>query len=126
MAWEPSLMRADKSSLGLPEKVRNAISVHFPSTTWQLGPDGLEWIKGMEQLGSAITGEFREMMLQKQADWEGLYDTPAVSVQFSISSGDAVLFVLINSHGDHAEAQRRLRSIATENGWVLEGDFEGG
>jgi hypothetical protein len=124
MAWEPALVKDDDSPLGTPDEVRQAISLAFPSTEWQLAPGGEELVKQMQQYGSPISDEWRAMMLQTLPHWQGIYDTEAVTVEFDLGSGGAILFVSISSHGEHAEAQKRLRALARDRGWVLKRDYE--
>lgn len=124
MSWEPSLVKHDDSPLGSPDEVRKSIALAFPSTEWDLAPGGETLVKQMQQLGGTISDEWRQMMLQTPPHWHGSYDTKPVTIEFDLGSGDEVLFVSITSHGEHSEAQKRLRALARDKGWFLKGDFE--
>ena len=124
MAWEPSLVTIDHSALGSPEEVRQALSHVFPGTEWNLAGGGEDLVKQMQELGTNISEEWRDLLLQTLPNWHGIYDTEPLAVEFDLGSGEKILFVNITSRGNHTEAQKRLRALASDRGWRLKGDFE--
>jgi hypothetical protein len=123
MAWEPSLARRDALPLGSADAVRQAITKGFPGTVWELAPGGAALLAEFERLGSNFSADWRTQVLRTPPRWHGIWDSEAVSLEFALAVGDAVAWVNVTSRGEHSEAQQRLRTVAREQGWVIEGDF---
>jgi hypothetical protein len=124
MSWEPCLVKTDGQPLGTPDEIRHAITLEFPKTKWNLEPGGNDLLEQIMSYGSNISTEWRAMILQTEPSWRGTYDTDPVTVEFNLGPGEQIMWVNVTSRGDHAEAQRRLRKLARDMGWLIKGDFD--
>ena len=123
MAWEPSLIKEDKSSLGAPDEIRAILLQAFSESEWQLMPGGQELVDLWVRRGVTVSEGWREILLLTPPSWTGIFDIDAFALEFRFHSVGQVDFVNVSCHGNHIEAQSRLRVLAAKRGWFIDRDF---